>query len=95
LIYLGKIVIIETSPVQIVTNRRRCTWNNLLQSFNYTFRYNKNFNFLHLIYPVELVVRDTTDSPNAASYLDLYLEHNIMEPWQPHFMTNVTILMFL
>jgi len=26
---------------------------------------------------VELVVKDTTDSPNSASYLDLYLEHNI------------------
>jgi len=37
---------------------------------------NENFgNFLHLIYPVELVVKDTTDSPNSASYLDL--EHNI------------------
>jgi len=58
----------------------------LAQSFNYTFHYiddvlslnNKNFsNFLHLIYPVELVVKDTTDSPNSASYLDLYLEHDI------------------
>jgi len=48
----------------------------LAQSFNYTFRYiddvlslnNKNFsNFLHIIYPVELVVKDTTDSPNSAS----------------------------
>jgi len=38
----------------------------------------KNFNnFLHLIYPVELVVKDTTDSPNSAFYLDLYLEHDI------------------
>jgi len=36
-----------------------------------------NNNFLHLIYQVELVVKDTTDSPNSASYLDLYLEHNI------------------
>jgi len=26
---------------------------------------------------VELVVKDTTDSPNLASYLDLYLEHDI------------------
>jgi len=58
----------------------------LRQSFNYTFRYidyvlslnNKNFrNFLHLIYPVELVVQITTYSPNSASYLDLYLEHDI------------------
>jgi len=50
----------------------------LAQSFNYTFRCiddvlslnNKNFsNYLHLIYPVE----DTTDSPNSAPYLNLYL----------------------
>jgi len=56
------------------------------QPFNYTFRYvddvfsvnNKIFsNFLHLIYPVELVVKDTTYTPNPASYLDLYLEHDI------------------
>jgi len=58
----------------------------LALSFNYTFRYvdnvlwlnNKNFsNFLHLIYPVDLVVKDTTDFPKSASYLDLYLEHDI------------------
>jgi len=58
----------------------------LAQSFNYTFRYvddvlslnNKTFsNILHLIYPVELVVKDTTGSPTSASYLDLYLEHDI------------------
>jgi len=61
----------------------------LAQSFNYTFRYiddvlslnNKNFsNFSHLIYPVELVVKDTTDSAISASYLDLHLEHDINEP---------------
>jgi len=55
----------------------------LAQSFNYTFRYiddvlslnNKKFsNFLHLIYSV---VKDTTDSPNLASYLELYIEHDI------------------
>jgi len=58
----------------------------LAQSFNYTFRYiddvlmlnNKNFsNFLHLIYPVELLVKDTTDSPNSACYLHLHLEYDI------------------
>jgi len=39
---------------------------------------NKNFsNFLHLIYPVELVDKDTTDFPNSASYLDLYLKQDI------------------
>jgi len=29
------------------------------------------------MYPVELVAKDTTDSPKSASYLDLYLEHEI------------------
>jgi len=39
---------------------------------------NKNFiNFLHLIYPVKLVVKNTTDPPNTISYLDLYREHDI------------------
>jgi len=43
---------------------------------------------------VELVVKDTTDSHNSASYLDLCLKTS-MEPWQPNFMINVTILTFL
>jgi len=75
----------------------------LAQTFNYTFRYtdailslnNKNWwisNFLHLIYPVELVVKDKTGSPNSAFYLDLYLEHDSNGTWQPNFMINVTIL---
>jgi len=76
----------------------------LAQSFNYTFRYiddvlslnNKNFsNFLHLIYPVERVVKDTTYSPNSASYLTFTLNMTLMEPWQLHFMINGTILTFL
>jgi len=55
-------------------------------SFNYTFRCmgdvlslnNKNFiNFLRLIYSVEFVVKNTTDSPYSASYLGLYREHDI------------------
>jgi len=58
----------------------------LAQSFNFTFHYiddvlslnNKQFSkFLHPKYPAELIVKDTTDSPNPASYLDLYLEHDI------------------
>jgi len=32
---------------------------------------------LNLIYPAELVVKDTTNYPNSASYHDLYLEHDI------------------
>jgi len=26
---------------------------------------------------VELVIKDTTDSPNSTSYLDIYFEHDI------------------
>jgi len=61
----------------------------LAEFFDYTFRYiddvlsliNKNFsNFLHLIYPVELVVKDTTDPTNTASYLDLTSNMTLMEP---------------
>jgi len=58
----------------------------LHKSFDCTFLYtddvlplnNTNFNnYLHLMYPVELVFKDTTDSPTSASYLDL--EHGINE----------------
>jgi len=41
---------------------------------------NKNFsNVLQLIYPAQLVVKDITDSPNLASYLDLNLKNDINE----------------
>ena len=55
----------------------------LALSFNLTFRYiddvlslnNSRFgDFLHLIYPQELEIKDTTESRRSASYLDLYLE---------------------
>lgn len=55
----------------------------LAQSFNFTFRYiddvlslnNSRFgDFLHLIYPKELEIKDTTDSERSASYLDIHLE---------------------
>ena len=55
----------------------------LALSFNLTFRYiddvlslnNSRFgDFLHLIYPQELEIKDTTDSRKSASYLDLHLE---------------------
>ena len=54
----------------------------LAQSFNFSFRYiddvlslnNPKFtDYLHLIYPNELEIKETTDTPNSASYLDLYL----------------------
>ena len=58
----------------------------LAKMFNLTFRYiddvlslnNKLFSdFLHRIYPSELQIKDTTDTLNSASYLDLHLEHNV------------------
>jgi hypothetical protein len=52
----------------------------LAMSFNHTFRYiddvlsinNHNFhNYAHLIYPYELKIKDTTESDEPASYLDI------------------------
>jgi hypothetical protein len=51
-------------------------------SFNHTFRYfddvlsisNHNFhNYVHLIYPDELKIKDTTESDKSALYLDILL----------------------
>jgi hypothetical protein len=56
----------------------------LAVSFNHTFRYiddvlsNNNHNFLnyvHLIYPDELEIKEATESDKSASYLDIL--HNI------------------
>ena len=53
------------------------------RSFNFTFRYtddvlslnNSRFgDFVNRIYPIELEIKDTTDTDRSASYLDLYLE---------------------
>ena len=53
------------------------------RAFNFTYRYiddvlpinNSRFaEFLPLIYPPELEVNKTTDTPSSASFLDLYLE---------------------
>jgi hypothetical protein len=55
----------------------------LARSFNYTFRYiddvlslnNSRFgDFVDRIYPIELEIRDTTDTDRSVSYLDLHLE---------------------
>ena len=52
-------------------------------SFNFTYRYiddvlsinNSRFaEFLPLIYPPELEVKETNDTASSASFLDLYLE---------------------
>ena len=59
----------------------------LAMSFNHTFRYiddvlsinNHNFhNYVHLIYPDELQIKDTTESDKSASYLyiSLYIDSN-------------------
>jgi hypothetical protein len=55
----------------------------LFQTFNSSFRYiddvlslnNSRFgNYLHLIYPNKLEVKDTADTQKSASYLDIYIE---------------------
>ena len=55
----------------------------LARSFNFTFRYiddvlslnNSRFvDFVDRIYPIELEIKDTTDTDRPASYLDLHLE---------------------
>ena len=57
--------------------------NKLARSFNFTFRYidevlslnNSRFgDFVGRIYPIELEIKDTTDTYTCASYLDLHLE---------------------
>jgi hypothetical protein len=55
----------------------------LARSFNFTFRYiydvlslnNYRFgDFVDRIYPIELEMKDTTDTDRSASYFDLHLE---------------------
>ena len=55
----------------------------LVRSFNFTFRYiydvlslnNSRFgDFVDRIYPIELEIKDTTDTDRSASYLDLHFE---------------------
>jgi hypothetical protein len=55
----------------------------LTRSFNFTFRSivdvpslnNFRFgDFVHRIYPIELEIKDTTDTDRSVSYLDLHLE---------------------
>jgi hypothetical protein len=59
-------------------NEKKLAW-----SFNFTFRYiddvlslnNFRFgDFVDRIYPIELEIKDTTDTDTSASYLDLHLE---------------------
>jgi hypothetical protein len=55
----------------------------LVRSYNFTFRYiddvlslnNSRFgDFVDCIYPIELEIKDITDTDRSASYLDLHLE---------------------
>jgi hypothetical protein len=55
----------------------------LARSLNFTFCYiddvlslNKSRfgNFVDRIYPIELAIKDTTDTDRSASYLDMHLE---------------------
>jgi hypothetical protein len=55
----------------------------MTRSFNFTFRYiddvlslnNSRFSdFVNRIYPIELEIKDTTDTARAASYLELHLK---------------------
>ena len=57
----------------------------LARSFNFTFPYiedvlslnNSRFgDFVDRIYPIELEIKDTTDTDRSASYLDLHLKIN-------------------
>jgi hypothetical protein len=63
---------------------KNLTWGRFdLLSFNFTFRYIDNVfsvnnsifgDFVDHIYPIELEIKDTTDTDRSASHLDLYLE---------------------
>ena len=55
----------------------------LARSFNFTFRYIDDVlllnnyrlgDFVHRIYPIELEIKDTTDTDRSASYLDIHFE---------------------
>ena len=61
-------------------NEKKLAW-----FFNFTFRYiddvfslnNSRFvDFVDRIYPIELEIKDTTDTDRSASYLDLHLDIN-------------------
>jgi hypothetical protein len=65
-------------PVLLIKSEKKAA-----RSFNYTFRYiddvlslnNSRFgDIVDRIYPIELEIKDTTDTDRSASYLDLHLE---------------------
>ena len=75
----------------------------LARSFNFTFRYiddvlslnNSRFgDFLDRIYPIELEIKDTTDTDRSASYLDLHLEIDSEDGYERKFTTKEMISIF-
>jgi hypothetical protein len=75
----------------------------LARSFNFTFRYiddvlslnNSRFvDFVDRIYPIELEIKDTTDTDRSASYLDLHLEIDSEGEYERKFTTKEMISIF-
>ena len=74
------------------------------RAFNFTYRYiddvlsinNSRFaEFLPLIYPPELEVKETTDTASSASFWDLYLEFDDSGQLSPRFLCRLTALIKL
>ena len=51
--------------------------------------------YVQVIYPKELEIKDTTDKPSSASYLDLRLEIDNEEDFLRSCTTNATTSLFL
>ena len=71
---------------EFIQSLLRSDKNATAKSFNFTYRYiddvlSLNYpkfgDYLEVIYPTELDVKDTTESINSASYLDLQLKFDI------------------
>ena len=70
---------------EFIENLKKSSKKNLARSFNFTFRYiddvlslnNPKFSdYVDFIYPEDLEIKDTTDSPTHASYLDILLSYD-------------------
>ena len=76
----------------------------LARSFDFTFRYiddvlslnNSRFgDFVDRIYPIELEIKDITDTDKSASYLDLHLEIDSDGRLKTKFTTKEMISIFI
>ena len=74
---------LHSYEAEFIQNLLKSGHKKLAKQFNFTFRYiddvlslnNSRFSDnLHLMYPEEMKIKNTTDSRNSASYLDLLLE---------------------